>query len=114
MAYSRSDLVTRAYQTTNLGEADEAAPSPAQLEFGKVTAASMVSTLSSKGIAIANGSVDAVPEDYFLPLSELLGVYLMKSNGGGGSADDVAFWESQIRQVSAQQASNAVLAVDYF
>jgi hypothetical protein len=112
--YSRSDLASKALREPGLYGPDEAITGEDQ-EDAEEKASALVLTLASKGISIPNGSVDAVPEDWYIPLAQYIGMYLLPSFGGDfPTADQIRGAEMVMRQISARPATGSVAEVQFF
>lgn len=78
--YSRSDLATRVLKDLNLIASDET-PSAEDLEWAEETVASVTAQLAAESITIANGSDQALPLEYLVPLSKRIGLDIAPSFG---------------------------------
>lgn len=112
--YSKSDLAAKALREAALYAPDEDIEADDQTD-AEEKAEALVSTLSTKGISITNGSVNAVPDDWYIPLAQYIGMYLLSSYGGPFPTDDqIKGAERTMRQLCARPATGSVAETDYF
>lgn len=78
--YSETDLITEAYRSPGLIGIEET-PSAAEVSDAQVSNASVVATMAALGVVIWNGSVLAVPEEYFVELAMRCSLPLQFKNG---------------------------------
>lgn len=112
--YSKADLASKALREAALYAPDEDIEANDQTD-AEEKAEALVSTLASKGIAITNGSVNAVPDDWYIPLAQYVGMFLLSSYGGPFPTDDqIRGAERTMRQLCARPATGSVAEVSYF
>ena len=114
--YTTAELATRVLKDLGLIGAEET-PSAADLAWATETVGSEVGLLAVKGIAIWNGSVQSVPEEYLTALSRRLGLALAPSFGLVDLASAqmaMPAAERDLRILAAKPATGARQTADYF
>src|SRR5262245_55537360 len=99
--YSLSDLAAKSLRQPGLYAVDETIPAD-ELEDAEESITSLTDALADEGIAIVNGSVNAVPSSWYLALARYCGLFLLESYGGGApTPDQVIAAELPLRRLSA-------------
>lgn len=114
--YTATDLATLALKTPGLYGSDET-PSASDLEDAKLVIASELASMRVRGVNIIGGSGDAVPLEYLSPLSRRLALTLLPMFGAITVAEaTVAIPPAEVylRQLSAKQATGAVVKNEYY
>lgn len=114
--YSRSDLSTRALKDVGLIGAEEV-PSAADLEWANETVSSVTAQLATEGIVIWNGSDQALPLEYLVPLAKRCGLDMAASYGLASPADVETAkvpLNATLRRMNAKQPTGSVAEAEYF
>jgi hypothetical protein len=112
--YSLSDLASQALREPGLYAPEETIAQRDQ-EDAEIKASSLIKTLETRGIAITNGSAQAIPEDWYIPLAQYVGMFLMPNFGGSfPTADQIRGAEMIMRQMTAKPATGSVNEVQFF
>jgi hypothetical protein len=112
--FTKADLAAKALRLPGLYGPDEAISADDQADAEDMCDA-LVDTLAEMDISITNGSVDAVPASWYIPLSNYIGLYLLESFGGGAPTNDQlngAIYT--MRRLCATPATGSVVEADYF
>jgi hypothetical protein len=116
MAYSRTDLATRALRKANLIGSEEV-PSAADLEFVSEGIASDTAALAVDGVVMENGNDQSVPLEHLEPRSQYHAVTLKADYG---MISDVQAEQAKslmlprLRRLCAKPATGATAQNDYF
>lgn len=116
MAYSRTDLATRALRKANLIGSEEV-PSAADLEFAQEGISSDTAALAIEGIVIENGSDQSVPLEQLNPLASYHSITFKSDYGMMSSADAEqvkAILKAGLRRLSAKPPTGSTAQNDYF
>jgi hypothetical protein len=112
--YSKSDLASKALREAALYAPDEDIDPNDQTD-AEVKAAALVLTLESESIFIPNGSVNAVPEDWYIPLAQYVAMYLLPSYGGPfPTSDQITGAQRVLRRMAAKHPTGSVAEAEYF
>lgn len=112
--YSKADLATKALREVGLYAPDEAIEGQDQ-EDAEEKASALVETLRTRGMAIPNGSVNAVPEDWYIPLAQYVGMWLMPSYGGQApTRQQLDASEAIFREMVAKPETGSIAGAEYF
>lgn len=112
--FSRADLATKALREVGLYAPDEAIEGQDQ-EDAEEKASALVETLRSRGMAIPNGSVNAVPEDWYIPLAQYIGMWLLASYGGSAPTKaQLDASEAIFREMGARPETGSILETEYY
>lgn len=101
--YSETDLITEAYRAPGLIGIEET-PSAAEVADAQVSNASVIATMNSLGIPIWNGSVIAVPEEYFIELAIRCSLPLQLKNGLINNAEYLSLVEASEQRLTVMAA----------
>ena len=113
-AYSKAELAAKALREAGLYGPDETISADDQAD-AEEKAEALVETLNDEGISIVNGSVNAVPMSWYIPLAQYIGMFLLPSYGGPFPSDDQITGAQKImRRMSAKQPTGAVSEAEYF
>jgi hypothetical protein len=116
MAYSLTDLATRALRKANLIGIDET-PSAADLEFASEGISSETGALAIEGIVIPNGSDQSLPTEQLEPLAQY---YAVVFKADYGMITDVAAEQTKqvmrlrLRRLCVNPPTGATAHNDYF
>lgn len=114
--YSLSDMATRVLKDLGLVAADET-PSGDDLTWAQETVSAQVATLAELDMPIWNGSDMDVPQAYFLPLSNRIGLAIAPSFGLMSLVDaerSKPVVEDTLRKMVTVRGTGAVMEADYF
>jgi hypothetical protein len=112
--YSKSDLASKALRQPGLYGPDESISSDDQNDAEEMCEV-LVETLAQMDITITNGSVNAVPAAWYIPLASYIGIYLVESFGGPTPDDKkIQAALSPLRRMCAKPATGSVAEADYF
>lgn len=112
--YTIADLAAKSLRTVGLYASDEPIASEDQ-EDAEASATSLIATLAKRGFSIWNGSAADVPEEYYIPLAQYIGMFLLSSYGGQSpTKEQIQGAESVLRDLSAKPISGENVQPDYF
>ena len=112
--YTKSQLAAKALREAGIYAPDEALD-PNDQDDAEVRAESIVSTLASEGISIVNGSVEEVPDDWYIPLAQYIGMYLLPSYGGPfPTKDQIEGAQRVMRRMTSKPATGSVAEASYY
>lgn len=114
--FSRSDLATRVLKDLGITNASET-PTADDLSWAAETIASVTAQLATEGIHIWNGSDQALPESYLVPLSKRICLDVGPSFGlytiaEAETAKPIA--NATLRRMNAKPPTGAVQQVNSF
>lgn len=112
--YSKSDLASKALRQPGLYGPDESISGADQADAEEMAEA-LVDTLAEMNIFIPNGTVNAVPGSWYIPLANFIGLYLLQSFGGPSPSRDAMDGAlAPLRRMSAKPATGSVAQAQYF
>lgn len=112
--YSLSDLASKSLRLPNLYGPDEAITGEDQADAEEMCEA-LVETLTEFGVHIPNGSVNAVPGAWYIPLANFMGLYLLQGYGGEPpSPEALSGALTPLYKLSAKPSTGATMQAEYF
>ena len=112
--YSKSDLASKALRLPGLYGPDEAISGEDQ-EDAETMAEALVDTLAEMDIFIPNGSVNAVPSAWYIPLANFIGIFMLQSYGGPAPTEKaIQDAAAPMRTMSAKPPTGSVLESTYY
>lgn len=114
--YSRTDLAERVLKDLGL-VASEATLDAADSVWAEETIASVTAQLAVEGIVIWNGSDQALPLEYLVPLSKRIGLEIAPSFGLMGHVEAETLkpaLNTLLRRMNAKPSTGAVAQAEYF
>lgn len=116
MTYSRADLAERVLKDLGLVDARDPVDADDQA-WAEETVASVTAQLASEGVFVWNGSDEALPLEYLVPLSKRIGLDVGPSFGLFSIAEAELAKEAAnrtLRRMNAKRPTGSVVAVEYF
>ena len=114
--YTKSDMAIRILRDAGLIGAEET-PSAADFLFASETLSSEFDLMAAKGLAIWDGSEDAIPNSYYTTLSRRVALVLAPSFGLGtlvDSSNAIPLVERDIRIISSIPNTGTDAQGEYF